>query len=78
MSTIRLTWQPVLGAVSYNIYNKQIPGLSVAFSPLLANTIQTTYDHTGLTPGTHEYYIIAAVGPNGEIGPPSVEIGFTA
>lgn len=80
MSTIRLTWNAVAGAVSYNIYNAQRPGLSTALSPLLTNvnagTYQITYDHTGLSSGD-QYYIIAAVGPNNEVGPPSAEIHVT-
>lgn len=77
MATLRLTWNSVSGAVSYNLYNKETPGLSTAFSPLLINTTSTTHDHTGLTVGDVEYYIVAAVGPNGEIGPPSQELGVT-
>ncbi len=78
MSTIRLTWQVVPGAVSYNIYHSQLPGLSIRFTPLLTNTTQLTYDHTALTPGQQHYYIVVAVGPNGELGPPSVELNFTS
>lgn len=72
MSTIRLTWNSVEGAVSYNIYHANRPGVSVALSPLLASVNGPTFDHVSPSVG-HHYYIVAAMGPNGEIGPPSNE-----
>jgi len=73
-NTIKLTWGRVDGAVSYNIYHSVRPKLSVAHTPLLINTIELVYEHVGLVPLSAHYYIIAAVGPNGEIGTPSNEV----
>lgn len=78
MPTIRLSWDKVDGAVSYNIYHSTQSGLSVAFTPLLVNTAQLTFDHTGLVVTSVHYYRVAAVGPNNEIGPPSVEFSLAA
>lgn len=75
MATIRLTWSQSVGAVSYNVYHAKRSGLSVVFTPLLVNTTELTYDHIVNTTG-HFYYIVASVGPNGEIGPPSNEINM--
>lgn len=72
MATIRLTYQSVENAVSYNIYFSRRPGLSTAFTPLLANTTHLTYDYTPVGTG-HFFFIVAPVGPNGEIGPASNE-----
>lgn len=77
-NTIRLTWGEVDGAHSYNIYHSQQPGLSVARTPLLTNTANLSFDHSGLVPASTHYYIVASVGPNGEIGPPSNEISIVA
>jgi len=74
MATIRLTWSISDGAVAYNIYHATRPGLSIAFTPLLATTPNLTYDHIGLQLLSKHYYIVAAVGPNNEISAPTDEI----
>ena len=76
MPIIRLTWNASLGAVSYNLYHALTPGLSTALTPLLTNVISLSFDHTVII-GQH-YYIVAAVGPNGEIGARSIELSINA
>jgi len=76
-NTIRLTWgQPNTGAVSYNIYHSNTPGVSIGQSQLIGNTTQLIFTHTGLLPSSTHYYVVVAVGPNGEQSPPSNEVGF--
>ena len=52
-----LTWEPILGAESYNIY---------ANKKLLVNTKTTSHKVTGLLPGTSNSYTVAAVVANVE------------
>ncbi len=76
-NVVKLNWRAVSQASSYNIYHGTTPGLSVAHTPVLTNTEDIFYRHTGLTPETTHYYRVAAVGPNGEIGTPTDEISFS-
>ncbi len=76
-STIKLTWDVVEDAYGYDIYHSESSGLSIAHTPLLASVNSTTYNHEGLSVGSENYYIIAAVGPNGELGPRSIEVHLT-
>lgn len=73
MATIRLAWDETDGAASYNLYHDVKPGLSTRFTSMVANTATLTYDHVVNVAGNH-YYIVVAVGPNNEVGPPSAEI----
>lgn len=52
-----LTWEPILGAESYNLY---------ANKKLLVNTKTTSHKVTGLLPGTSNSYTVAAVVANVE------------
>ena len=52
-----LTWEPILGAESYNVY---------ANKKLLVNTKTTSHKVTGLLPGTSNSYTVAAVVANVE------------
>jgi proprotein convertase subtilisin/kexin type 2 len=65
----------VAGATSYNIYWRNQPGVTKATGNLLAVTTAPMV-HTGLTNGLVYYYVVTAVGPNGESAP-SVEISAT-
>jgi hypothetical protein len=65
-----LSWAPVTGATSYNIYFETTPGVTYKFHPDFTTT-DTTFDHTGLSAQTY-YYRVSAVGEWGE-GQLSVE-----
>jgi hypothetical protein len=70
----RLIWTHIDGAVSYNIYHSTNPGLSTRFSPILENTTELSFDLVGLASGSINFFIMAAVGPNDELSPPSNEL----
>ena len=61
-STIRLSWAPVVGATSYNVYFDDDNFIS---------TPNTPYEITGLMPGTEYCYTVTAVNAYGESEKPS-------
>ncbi len=69
---VRLTWEPVAAANSYIIYSKT-SGKVTTDDPSIANLIETSFTHTGLSNGTTYSYIVTAYGPGGE-SPSSREI----
>jgi Fibronectin type III domain len=52
-----LSWSPIAGATSYNIYSKGV---------LVGNSTASSYAVTGLTPGSTLSYTVRAVFPTGE------------
>lgn len=74
-TTITLSWTPVAGATSYNVYWGTSPGVTTA-STKIAGITDTTYQHTGRTPSTTYYYIVTANFITGE-GPASSEANGT-
>jgi fibronectin type 3 domain-containing protein len=61
---VQLTWTPIAGAASYNVYRGTINGGPYA---LLANTPSTysTYLDTSVVAGTTYYYVVRPAGLNG-------------
>ncbi len=70
-----LTWLPVNGATSYNIYRSVTSGGEGA-TPIKTGVTSTSYSDTGLTNGTKYYYEIAAVNGAG-VSPLSTEASAT-
>ncbi|MEQ1555417.1 MAG: S8 family serine peptidase, partial [Gallionella sp.] len=70
-----LTANSVAGATGYNLYWLNQPGVTKATGNLLPVTTAPMV-HTGLTNGLVYYYVVTAVGPNGESAP-SAEISAT-
>jgi cellulose 1,4-beta-cellobiosidase len=58
-----LSWSPVAGATSYNIYRSTSSGKEVL---VYSGVSGTSYVDRGLKNGTTYYYTITAVGPGGE------------
>lgn len=65
---VKLTWNSVQGATSYNVYWSSSPAVSVATGTAILN-VTSPYIHTGLVTGTTYYYILTAtnnIGTSGE------------
>ena len=69
---VTLTWNPVSGAASYNLYWSTSPGLTPSTGTRIAG-VTDRYNQTGLTNGTPYYYIVTGVNADGE-GTPSGEV----
>jgi Fibronectin type III domain. len=63
------TWNNVYGEIGYRLYWKVRSGASCSDdswnAPIAQAINATTYNHTGLTPGTFYCYKIVAIGPSG-------------
>jgi len=67
-----LTWKPVEGAASYNVYRRSGAGGEGA-TPIIRGLKETTYKDGGLASGQRYFYKISAVNDAGE-GPMSEEV----
>ena len=71
---ITLAWEPVSGATGYQIYYRKSTSKE---SILAGNTIETTFDVTGLSVGKDYYFtIVAYAGDVDNPGEPSEEVLF--
>ncbi|MFD7453325.1 PHB depolymerase family esterase [Kitasatospora sp. NPDC059827] len=69
-ATVALSWQPVAGAVSYDVYR--------GGSQVNTGTVSgTSFTDTGLTAGTPYGYAVAAVDSSGTVGPRSATVNAT-
>ena len=57
---VTLAWQPIAGALTYNIYRGTNPG-GEAMTPIATNLAGTEFVDSGLNPGTTYYYQVSAV-----------------
>jgi hypothetical protein len=74
--TAEITWDAVAGATSYNVYWSDTPDVSkVTFVEKIVEDTSPCI-HTGLTNGDTYYYVVTAIGPEGE-GPESLMVGAT-
>lgn len=71
---IRLNWQPVANAQSYNLYWSTNPDLSAAQK---IAAVSLPYTHVGLTDSTTYYYALSAVTPDGESLRSAILMGST-
>jgi len=72
MATLRLYWESVQNAVSYNVYWKTSPGVTTNDS-VISGVTNVVVQHSGLLENTRYYYIVIAVDSIGNFSPPSVE-----
>jgi hypothetical protein len=75
-NSIKITWSPVSGAVSYDVY-EYVTYLGGYWEYVAMNVTGTEYTHTGLTPATSHLYRVYAVGIGGYEGNAS-DTGGTA
>lgn len=73
MPALKLYWDSVPNAVSYNVYWKTSSGVTINNGNPITNITNVVYHHTGLLENTVYYYIVAAVDAAGNIGPASAE-----
>lgn len=69
-----LSWSPVGGATSYNLYWSTSSGKSSSGTKV--SNVNSPYQHVGLTNGSTYYYVLTAVSAAGESGP-SAEVAAT-
>ncbi|GAA1951409.1 extracellular catalytic domain type 1 short-chain-length polyhydroxyalkanoate depolymerase [Kitasatospora viridis] len=69
-TSVSLTWQPVSGASSYDVYRD---GTQANASPVTG----TTYTDSGLAAGTSHSYTVAAVDASGNVGTQSAAVTAT-
>jgi Fibronectin type III domain/PKD domain len=62
---VTVSWNPVSGANSYNLYWATTSGVSKATGTRVSGAT-SPYNHTGLTNGTTYFYVVTAVNANGE------------
>jgi hypothetical protein len=74
-TTIALSWGPVPGAATYNLYRSLTPG-GEGGTPYQSGIATNSYNDTGLTEGTTYYYQVTAV-VNGKEGKKSAELAVT-
>lgn len=59
---IHLTWLPSADATSYTLYWSITPGVTPASGTPIGGIQGTSYDHSGLTPGTRTYRLRCSTG----------------
>jgi hypothetical protein len=70
-SQVNISWSPVNGATSYNIYWSNTTGTTPSSGTKIGSLSSSPYPHTSLTNGISYYYVVTAVNTAGESGPSS-------
>ncbi len=66
-SQVGISWDAVLGATSYNVYYSTTTGVTRgAVTKVIGTNANTSQAVNGLTNGTTYYFVVTAVGTNGE------------
>ena len=74
---IQISWQPVAGALTYNIYRGTAPG-GEGTVPFASSLTSTSYNDSAVTKGTTYYYRVSAVAANGTESALSAEVSVKA
>jgi fibronectin type 3 domain-containing protein len=70
---IQISWQPVAGAGTYNVYRGTAPGGEGAV-PFASGLTSTSYNDGAVTKGTTYYYRVSALAANGTESALSAEV----
>lgn len=62
---VTVSWSPVSGVTSYNVYWSFTPGVTTTTGTKIAG-VTSPYTHTGLADATAHYYVVTALGGGGE------------
>lgn len=73
---VTISWSPVSGATSYNIYWSTYSVINPPSSGTLISNVTSPYTQSGLYNGTTYYYVVTAVNGSGESAP-STEVNAT-
>ena len=65
-SQIKITWDAVPAATSYNIYWSETSGVTKATGTKISDITTTSYTHTNITNGTNYYYVATSGNRYGE------------
>ena len=74
---IQISWQPVAGALTYNIYRGTAPG-GEGTLPFARGLTSTSYNDGAVTKGTTYYYRVSAIAANGTESNLSAEVSANA
>jgi hypothetical protein len=74
---IQVSWQPVPGALTYNVYRATAP-VNEGAVPFASGVTTTSYNDVAVTKGTTYYYRVSAVAANGTESNLSAEVSATA
>jgi fibronectin type 3 domain-containing protein len=75
---LTLAWDPVAGAISYNLYWSTVPGVTTVSGTKISGISSPSYVHTGLAAGTTYYYVVTAVNSASESAASIPASGTTA
>jgi fibronectin type 3 domain-containing protein len=65
VNQVTVSWSPVTGATSYNLYWSTTSGVTISTGTRIAG-VMSPYDHTGLSASTPYYYVVTAGNSLGE------------
>lgn len=77
MAGLKLFWESVQNASTYNVYWRTTPGVTIQNGNPITHINDIFFHHRNLTIGTTYYYIVLGVDSAGNLGPPSIEFSGT-
>lgn len=78
MPNLKIFWDSVPNAASYNLYYRTSPGVTISNGTPIVGIQDIVYHHKHLADGTTYYYLVVAVDLHGNLGTPSIEFGAAA
>jgi len=78
MTNLKVSWDSVQNADSYNLYWSTSPGVTINNGIAITGITDVVYYHNNLQDAINYYYIVVAVDRHGNLGPASVEFNAHA